>query len=338
MPRLFFITILMVVIAGCNNERFVREHIFNVTPIANSESFYAIIETDTLIDHKYIELHSFVRIDSNAIIHVLKNLDTSFTTYKTTLLDDSTTLYDHFQDTTIRLYHIYSGKQATLLRGYRLDITSRNKKFFVTHDDSDIYAYTSFELCNDVIREIGHMRASGHMRNSYGDSGFSYITTAWVQGKGRNDSVVFSQPDFTPIRVQHIDSLKRNDYISDLELSEIPLQWLGMVFNEYHITFAYSLPDTNYLLIQGKTIKEYNDEARSRYIKKREEREKGNYIDYRAQEGYWMVADLRTKTLKKVGDEYWRPYFSSTHKTILFVDQDNDTYALKIVSVAEMLK
>jgi len=323
---------------GWDNANSARRDISDITPIANSESFYAFARKDTSINGKYTEFHSFVRIEPDGTIRELKQLDTSFGTFRANLLDDSTILYDNYRDTAIRLYHIYSGKQKVLLRGYRLDIISKNKKFFVTHDDSDIYAYTSFELRNEVVREIGHVRTSGHMRNSYGDSGFCYIATEWIQGKGRNDSVVFSRPDFKPIRVQHVDSVKMNDYIPDLELSEIPLQWLGMVFKDYHITFAYSLPATNYLLIQGKTIKEYNDETRRRNIIRKEEREKGNHIDFRAQEGYWMVADLRTKTLKQIGDEYGRLFFSSTRKTILFVYKDNDTYSLKTVSLAEILK
>lgn len=337
MSRLFFIAVLLVVVAGCNNERFVRKRISNITPIANSESFYAFDSKDTIINGKYTELHSFVHIDPGGIIRKLKDLDTSFTTYRTILLDDSTILYDNFRDTTIRLYHIYSGKQEVLLRGYGLDIASKNKKFILVHHNSDRFAYTSYELRGAEVREVGKMRTSGGQNNSYGDSGFCYVLEDWNERPVKR-SVVYSGADLKPLRIVSADSVERSEYNSHPDLSELSAHALQDDFKGHYFSAAYSLPDTNYLLIRGKTDAEYQKEEDRRLERWKEERKKGNYIDYRAQEGYWLVADLRTKTLKKIGDEYWRPYFSSTRKTILFVYRDNDIYSLKAMSLADMLK
>ncbi|HEY6171778.1 MAG TPA: hypothetical protein VIX80_05935, partial [Candidatus Kapabacteria bacterium] len=231
----------------------------------------------------------------------------------------------------------YSGKEKVLLRGVGMGIVSKNKKFFVVHDDSDLYACTSYELRNDEVREVGKMRINGQRGNSYGDSGFCYEQIDW-SARPTKWSVVYSGADLKPLRIVSSDSVERSEYNAHPDLSELPAHALEEDFKGYYIASAFSLPDTNYILLEGKTKEEYKKEEDRRSEVSRKASKDGGCVEFGPQNGYWMVADIRTKTMRKVADEYWHHHFSATRKTILFVYKDNDTYSLKTVSLAEVLK
>jgi hypothetical protein len=336
--KILLLVVLFLPIIGCQTH-FARK-LDCITPLPNSCSFLAILETDTVVGKESVEYYSLVRIDSTGAITMVSQLDRSFRHFKTVILNDSTILYDSYREAAIKLYHVRSNSLIDLVKGVRLaGICDGGNIFVATDTNHYIKGLTSYQIQNDTIQKIGFTSLDYSYLRSFDEKQF--ICSA---PKSWNIGFVIHivNPDFSIF-----DSLDQYTYwYDDLYISkaqrknkicligkagsaespntvqeyDLSNRKVDTVFSGMYFSGVFPLKDSNVYLIRGKKISEYKDEENRRHSEYVAARKEGGYIDYGPQTGYWMIGNKETKKIKKIGyDEYTRPIISSDGRYILFL-------------------
>ncbi len=125
------------------------------------------------------------------------------------------------------------------------------------------------------------------------------------------------------------------DETSDLHANEKRKVYTDL-FPKYYFSAMIILQGQENILLRGMTEWECNEVDNWRRRQDRKLQGRGCNL-WKPIEGYWVVANTKTRKLIEIGYEDYYPILSSSGRHILFYKQDGDSYRMKVISVKELL-
>lgn len=357
------IAVLALAIASCGGiSHALSSKLVCITPIKNSESFYAIRCVDTMTVG-YGSRNEFVRIDNGGVLTTLSVLDSSVSPYRAGLINDSTLIYQSYRQNSIHLYNINSRKHTDLLAGCEFETIAEGRKHFITRNSTWNGRKRSYRIVDDTIQEIGSMTYGNRIYFTYGDSGYCFIDGNKFEPEDTMPETInivgpdllplYSFPTdltYSPLRSLNPDAdkaellyIRFEDQTKDERGSIISYNLLNQqtdtLFQGMYFTKAIALRLPNLYLLNGKTIEELTQEYKSEAKYWDELGKEGAKIFITPSKGYWLLANSKTKKMKKIGFEEWQPTVSSTNKSIMFMKSNSSTrdFSVKIVPIEDYL-
>lgn len=361
MVELYISLFFCLILIGCGGKYTLHDNLYCITPVQNSESFFAIRVIDTMKTGHGVR-NEFVRIDANGKLNIISLLDSSFFHTRSAFVNDSTLLYDSYRSHSIRLYNLNTHKQLDILKGYEVEAISRDGKHFVARD-----AYVrdqrkkSYRIQGDSAVEIGTLSYGNGIYFTFGDSGYCFVDgTQFEPGDVSPDTLDIVGPNLNPIYrfpvfltydpyhnftvneeksemlfvCQFRPSRDDNNLVVRYNLLK---ERLDTLFQGMYFTRAFGLSYPNLYLLNGKTAEDLIEERKELWKYWDELEKKGATIFNTPPTGYWLIANSKTHKMKKIGLEGWWPTMSSTGKSILFTRRNSDTddFSVKIVSLED---
>ena len=323
-----------------------RETIQAISASEDKEEFLAVLDGPPYGKSP----QRFIRIDSNGSKDVFDEINRVFDNTLINFLNDSVLLCQSVYPNKVYLYNLKTHFKSNVLADNFLEMISNDRKYYVTEEFAQNLSFNIYKITGDVIFKQSTFPDSVRLGHRLWEHQFTIF-------KGKNQVIV--NPDFSIIDTipAHFDFVFFNNFrhrhgiMLTQRTKEIENQIIeydcdtkkmDTLFSGFYFTNAASIPNSDYLLIQGMTRKEYLDESgqESKGYKEFYKQNPEGCIISAPIRGYWRIGNSKTKKIKKNEEEKFSPLISSSGRHILFYHQYSNTGSdeIKVLSVKELIE
>jgi hypothetical protein len=338
-----------------------KENLISIRASKNSEFFIAVLQES--INEKPSQ--TFVRIDSDGVLHKILTLNNFFADAQAVTLNDSILLLGSYRKYSTKgaernwvfCFNLNTKCKVDSIPAQDIRFSSKDGEYFVVQDTSvPGKDYGEYKPSYHIYRfEQNTIKRSGYML----DPLYPFLTISdhqFVVSDSRWFPKVFDimNPDMSKVGSFQVKMgvYTINSAYTNHSISFIPISWdtkkeiieydlkskiSDTLFTGFYFDHVDRIPNSENYLLGALTEDEFNIEWKEIY-KRSPYYGTWEYVETESPHSYSAIGNSKSNQIKFVGFRGYGPTLSSSGRHILFYKQDGYDYRMKVVSVKELVE